>query len=524
MSEQQNTQQIVVIGAGPAGLSAAVTAAAHGGHVLLVDAGPRSGGQYWRHADPQHDEDPGRWHHGWSSYQRLASAAQEQILAGRLEHLAGHQVLSLQPGDQQSREPFALTLQPVPELQAIGAPTSLRRLRAEQVILAPGTYDRQLPVPGWTLPGVMAAGGIQAFIKTQGVAPGQRAVIAGTGPFLLAAAASLLHAGAEVAAVVESSDLTGWRPDPRARSAGAAAAALVPSKAAEGVEYLALLARHRVPYLRGTAVTAVHGGTRAEAVTVSRLRDGRPMPGRERRLEDIDLVGLSWGFVPQAELLVQSEAATRLGVDGSLVGLVDAEQRSSVPGLSLAGEITGVAGSAAAVLEGRIAGIHAVESLGVARSSSSLASPGLPHRVALRRDRIRLANHRRFAAAMHRAHPLPRGWTDWLEDQTLICRCEDVPYAEVEAAIDELQADEPRGLKGVTRIGMGWCQGRMCGFAAQCLAARTADDGGSEADAAAAAQRAARSTAKRPLAAPVRLRDLASQPSLPDDGPPPASP
>ncbi|MGC7990930.1 hypothetical protein ACP3WY_25060, partial [Salmonella enterica] len=84
------------------------------------------------------------------------------------------------------------------------------------------------------------------------------------------------------------------------------------------------------PYLRHTAVTAIHGDTRAEAVTVARLKDGSPFPGSERHLEDIDLVGLSWGFTPQAELLVQSGAATRIDADGSLVGIVDAEQRSNV--------------------------------------------------------------------------------------------------------------------------------------------------------------------------------------------------
>ncbi|GAA3060919.1 MULTISPECIES: FAD-dependent oxidoreductase [Actinomycetes] len=500
-----NEQQIVVIGAGPAGLAAAVAAAEHGGHVLLVDAGPRTGGQYWRHADPENDATPGRWHHGWSRFQRLVSAAQRQIRTGRLEHLPGHQVLALQPG-----EPLTLTLQKVPELQPAGASANLRQLRAQQVVLAPGTFDRQLPVPGWTLPGVMAAGGIQAFIKTHGQAPGQRAVVAGTGPFLLAAAASLLHAGADVAAVVESSDLTGWLPDLGTRSAGGTAGLLVPSKAAEGAEYLTVLARHRVPYLRRAVVTAIHGDTRAEAVTVARLQDGRPHSGSERHVEGIDMVGLSWGFTPQAELLVQSGAATRIDADGSLVGIVDAEQRSNVPGLALAGEITGVAGAVAAVLEGRIAGISAVHHLeGCSRPASGVA------RAALVRDRVQLANHRRFAAAMHRAHRLPAGWTDWLEEETLICRCEEVPFAKVRDAADQLRTDEPRGLKGVTRVGMGWCQGRMCGAAAQCLSSSRTDTGGPEADE--HGHRAARSAAHRPSSAPMRLRDIAALPPTPDD-------
>lgn len=488
------SEQVAVIGAGPAGLSAAVTAAENGAQVLLVDSGPRSGGQYWRHADPQQDKGPGRWHHGWRKYQQLSSTAQQQIEAGRLVHLHGHQVLSLQPGaPDQARDGHSLLVQAVPELRQKGSGPGLRTITADTVILSPGTYDRQLPVPGWTLPGVMAAGGIQAFIKTQGIAPGQRTVVAGTGPFLLAAAASLLHAGAEVSAIVESSSLAGWIPGVAGGSAGAASGAFVPSKAAEGVEYLALLAKHRVPYFRSTAITAIHGHNRAEALTLSRLKGGRPVPGSERRVEGIDVVGLSWGFVPQAELLVQSGAVTSLDADGSLVGVVDADQRSNIPGLYLAGEITGVSGAAAAVIEGRLAGASAARQVLGKKARTDIGSL---------RDRAQLTNHRRFAKAMHRAHPLPAGFSEWLEDETLICRCEEVPYSEVREALDYLKAVEPRGLKGVARVGMGWCQGRMCGPAAQCLTEKLAEE---------SAEVTSRGVAKRTLSAPVRLGDLATE-------------
>lgn len=487
--------QIVVIGAGPAGLSAAVSAGEQGAQVLVIDASPRPGGQYWRHADPQHNTDPGRWHHGWSTYQRLVDKLQKQKRAGRVKQLHGHQVLALHAGDT-----FTLTVQPVPELQPARSVAGLQVITSDRVVLAPGTYDRQLPVPGWTLPGVMAAGGIQAFIKTQGSAPGRRAVIAGTGPFLLAAAGSLLHAGAEVAAVVESSSLRGWLPGLAERSAGAAAGMLVPSKAAEGVEYAALLAKHRVPYMRRAAVTEVHGSRQAEAVTVSRMKNGHPVPDSQHRIDNIDLVGLSWGFVPQAELLLQTGVETGVDSDGSLVGVVRRDQRSSVPNLWLAGEITGVAGATAAVLEGRIAGRAAAQEA----DRGPIRRRRAPHLL----DKIQLAQHHRFAAAMHRAHQLPAGWTEWLEEQTLICRCEEVPYREARAAADQLTADEPRGLKGVTRIGMGWCQGRMCGTAAQCFAAQRRP--AQEPPTGTAAEAAARNTATRPLTAPVRLGDLAA--------------
>ncbi|WP_028464213.1 FAD-dependent oxidoreductase [Nesterenkonia alba] len=481
---------VVVVGAGPAGLAAAVQASRAGAQVLLIDQSIRPGGQFWRHAAEEHDADPGRWHHGWSTYTALASELQAAVDAGDVEYLCGHHVVTAQqisPAQQIGSAQLQLTIQPVPELAA-GA-RGLMTVRAPAVVLCPGAYDRQLPVPGWTLPGVMAAGGIQAFIKTQGVAPGRRAVLAGTGPFLLSAAASVLQAGGEVAAVCEAANLTGWVPR-------GAAAALVPSKGAEGAEYIRLLAKHRVPYLRRTAVTAIHGEHRAEAVTLSRLdSNGAVIEGKQRYLDDVDLVGLGWGFVPQSELVVQCGARTRVDVDGSLIGVVDVHQRSSVEGLYLAGEITGVAGATAAVVEGRIAGRAAAREAGY-------TTGGARQLAAAQRDKVLRVNHRAFAQAMHRAHPLPEGWESWMQQDTVVCRCEEVPYQRLKEAAQTLSAQEPRGLKGTTRTGMGWCQGRMCGTAASCVARRSGAEG---------AEESAVAVAKRPLAAPVRLADLAER-------------
>ncbi|NLS09684.1 FAD-dependent oxidoreductase [Nesterenkonia sp. MY13] len=477
MADTENTYEVAVIGAGPAGLAAASEAAAGGAHTVLIDAAGQFGGQYWRHADEQSSsEDPAVWHHGWKTYTGLASAVDDAISAGKLQYLPASHVIAAEAGS-----PFSLSIAPVPESQP--EHQGLTQIRAHTVVLCPGAYDRQLPVPGWTLPGVMAAGGIQAFIKTQGISPGQRVVLGGTGPFLLSAAASVLQAGAEVAAICESSDLTGWVPR-------GVSAALVPSKGKEGAEYIALLARHRVPYFRRRAVVAIHGDQRATAVSTARLnRDGKALPGTERIIEDVDLVGLGWGFVPQSELVVQLGAQMFRDADGSLVAEVDKDQQSSVPGLYLAGEITGVAGATAAVAEGRIAG----------RQVAGLRGGGRPPRSSADiKDRVLRRNHRLFAQAMHRAHPLPQQWPEWLTDETVICRCEEVPWQKTKEAIDSLSAEEPRGLKGATRIGMGWCQGRMCGQAADCLASSDSAD-------------VAQAVARRGPAIPVSLRALAGE-------------
>lgn len=263
---------------------------------------------------------------------------------------------------------------------------------------------------------------------------------------------------------------------------------LVPSKVVEGAEYVSLLARKRVPYLRRTVITSIEGESRVERVAVSRVDgSGSVMPGTEKQYDDIDLVGLGWGFVPQAELVVQLHADMRHDIDGSLVAVADGNQRSSVKGLYLAGEITGVAGAMAAVVEGRIAARRAVSEALQSDVRQSLGDM---------KDRLQRSHHRAFSRAMQRAHPLPEKWQEWLKSETMVCRCEEVPWRQVREAAETLFADEPRGLKGTTRTGMGWCQGRMCGQAALCLSDSHSDEA---------------PVNRRNPSIPVRLGDLASE-------------
>lgn len=474
---------IAIVGAGPAGLAAAAEAAAAGASAALIDMNARLGGQYWRHAPA--DDEPGapapRWHHGWGTYASLAKAVRAGEANGRIHHLAETHVWAI----DRVADGFELQVARTAEACESGGHQQLSGVRARRLILATGAYDRQLPVPGWDLPGVMAAGGIQAFIKVQGVAPGRRVVLAGTGPFLLAAANSVLQAGGEVAAIVESSTLTRWFPR-------GALGALVPSKGPEGAQYAAALVKNRVPYLTQHAVTEVIGNGSVTGVRVAKLNaQGAPQPGTERTFSGVDLVGFGWGFTPQTELITQLGAQSRLDVDGSPVGVVDQHLESTVPGLFLAGELTGVKGAAGAVADGRIAGRAAAK-----------AAPR-------RRDLATRARHAAFAQAMHRAHPVPDGWSEWLTDHTTICRCEEVRYAEVRSAITELHSHDPRRMKGSTRVGMGFCQGRICGFAAQCL---TNQVHGNDA---AAAVTSAEHVSKRPLALPIELGKLADH-ELPD--------
>lgn len=470
---------VAVVGAGPAGLAAAGAATAQGARVAVIDAAEQPGGQYWRHrSEAAGIVDDGALHHGWSEYLELRAAFDGAIENGLLHYLPSTSVW-MASGSSGGEGGFTLRLAPAHGAGRSAVPT----VHAAKLVLATGGYDRQLPVPGWQLPGVMAAGGIQAFVKQNGALPGERFVVGGTGPFLLPVAANIVQSGGAVAAVCEAASLGGWLP--RAHRA-----ALVPSKGLEGAGYIAQFLRHRIPYRRGTVITEILGDDRVRAVRTARVRsDGGVIAGSEREIDDVDGVGLGWGFTPQLELPVQLGAHTRQDADGSLVCVVDDALRAEgVPGLFVAGELSGVGGAALAVVEGRVAGRVAAAESGGGSSSPTAAELRM------------MRHHRGFANTMHLAHPVPAGWQGRLRDDTIVCRCEEVRASELIAARDELAADEQRTQKGLTRAGMGWCQGRVCGYAVSCIAEGPTVSLPSEASLV--------QSANRPLAQPIPLGEL----------------
>lgn len=456
---QPDVTAVAVVGGGPAGISAALSAAESGIGVCVIDGEPALGGQIWR--QPRSGVQAG------ARPKPLRDVIAHPRIAVLNSATVWHAI-----ADRDEIVLFCRT----------GA--GHREIRARAVVLATGASELALPFPGWDLPGVVTPGGAQALLKADGVPVGRRVVVAGTGPLLWPVVGALIRAGVSVAALVEAAPVTGLA----SLTAGLLAH---PALTRQAAGYLRTVLTARTPVLTHSAVVAAHGGDSITAVTVARL-DGQGRPVLSGRSDfDVDAACVGWGFVPAMELARQLGCAEaphpRRPAPAVSAGV---DQRTSVPRVFAAGELTGIGGAVIAALEGTIAGAAAAESVGAIGRREFIRKT--------RASRIRLRWARHAARLLDEGSGLPALWSSWLDDDTIVCRCEEVPWRQVAEVIDEGIGDV-RGIKGQTRCGMGWCQGRICGPALQSATAirgrrRVGDVG---------------DLATRRLATPVAIGDLA---------------
>ena len=378
--------EVVVVGAGPAGLGATVSAADAGAKVLLLDRGRRPGGQIWRH--------------------RLEPPAAARPWVRRLER-SGASTL------------FEATVVDAPEagLLLVEQPGRGRLVRYRHLVLATGARERFLPFPGWTQPGVVGVGGAQALLKQGARFRGLRVVVAGTGPLLLTVAAALATNGARVVGIAEQA--------PLARLARfAASLAPHPHKLAQGLGHGARLLA--VPYRTGSWVRRAEGDGRVERALLTN--------GRREWVWECDVLACAYGLVPNRDL------ARLVGCEPDGEGLaLDEAQRTTVPGVFGAGELGGIGGDGHALVTGTIAGLGAA---------------GWTPPPALERARAR---ERCFAATYEETFALRGELRELAGSDTIVCRCEDVPFGRLESCRSAREA------KLRTRAGMGPCQARVCG-------------------------------------------------------------
>jgi NADPH-dependent 2,4-dienoyl-CoA reductase/sulfur reductase-like enzyme len=392
---------ILIIGAGPAGLAAAhaAAAAAPSASIGVVDDNPLAGGQIWRGgADRQPDQ---RARELWSALQA----------APNVSFMHQHRVLYAPAAGQ----------------LLVQSPASAALLHYQRLIIATGARELLLPFPGWTLPGVTGAGGLQALAKGGYPVAGKRVVVAGSGPLLLAVAATLAERGAHVVAIAEQAAT----PQLVRFALGLLA---TPSKIVQALQLRAAL--RGVPYLRNIYVTAASGDACLRSVTLQRGGGGMQTIA-------CDYLACGYGLVPNPELAMALGCA--LAPDSQAVQ-ADTWQHTTVPGIYCAGEGTSVGGVDKALAEGRIAGLAAA-------GRQDLA---LPHISARSRWQA-------FARRLARAFALRPEIHALADDDTIVCRCEDVCHGELR------QHHSWRSAKLHTRCGMGPCQGRICGSATATL-------------------------------------------------------
>lgn len=427
------TTDVLVIGAGPAGLQAALSARKAGAQVLLIDERASLGGQYFKQLS--------------SAYTTIkGEAPDKQMQAGRtlIEAVDAAGVSTWRDtlvwGAFREREDHLRI--------GIEKEGEARIIEPRAIVIATGATERPYPVPGWTLPGVMTTGGLQTLLRSYRTAPPGPVLVAGNGPLNLQVAAELVAAGVEVAGVVESAQLTSLT----ALAQTGQASRHAPSLIASGLGYLLTLKRARVPIFDGYAVARIEGDEAVDGVVLAPVTPTGELGDATRRLS-VKAVGLGYGFQPQAEI------GRLLGVDhhyGPALACAmkvlsadrDADGRCNVEGVFIAGEAGGFGGAQLAMAQGALSGASAARHCGYAVSDTQADWHG------------KLKQHRRFQQALWGAFTSPLKPLAGLTADTVVCRCEGITAREVREGREP--CSDVASIKRRTRAGMGRCQGRYC--------------------------------------------------------------
>ena len=422
--------QVVVVGGGPAGLAAAIAAAERNAHVLLIDENMRLGGQIYRQIPSEFSDAPGSpidFHdpRGDNLIDRV------QSLSSQIEVWGNARVWGIFDNNRL-------------ELDVDGESVAVH---PDALVLATGAPERPVPFPGWTLPGVITAGAAQVLMKQYAVLPGRKVLLTGTGPLQQVVAEQLAQAGAEEVTAVDPVRSFAVLPH-------AMALLNEPSLILKGIGMRLNLRRHGVRMLWSHIVTEVTGDGRAEEATVAQVdQDWRPIDGTERTLA-VDTVCIGFGQVPDISLTSVAGCEHRFNsLTETWIPIRDERMATTVQGVFSAGDGAGVAGAIVAEVEGEIAGVAAAVFVGAIGSEDASAS--------LAAATSRLNRLKRFRSAIDKVSRLRPGLVELADDETIICRCEEVTKASILESVDA-GARNTNEIKRRTRAGMGLCQGRMC--------------------------------------------------------------
>lgn len=426
---------IVIVGAGPAGTRAAEVLVGAGLRPIVIDEAPDNGGRiYQRQPNGFHRE--ARTLYGFEANKARALHDSFDRLRPSIDFRPRTLAWNLRPGlidticDGKARTvPFA------------------------QTILCTGAMDRVVPLPGWTLPGVFTLGGSQISLKAQGCAIGARVAFLGTGPLLYLVAYQYARAGAQVAAVLDTAPLAAKAAQTLGLMRGGATFA-------KGLYYIAWLRAHGIAIFEGVTPVAIGGDSQVEKLS---WYDAR---GRTHEAA-VDAVALGFGLKPEAQLADLAGVPFDFDpVQHNWVPRKDSSGETSVKGVFLAGDGSGIRGADLAEAAGARAGWAVLATRGLAVDARAVS-----------RLDATLSAGAAFRTALERAFPFPAKLAADMADDTILCRCEAITAGELRAAANEALATLPppevNRAKALTRVGMGRCQGRVCGAAAAEILATT---------------------------------------------------
>ncbi|BCG71718.1 FAD/NAD(P)-binding oxidoreductase [Mesorhizobium sp. 113-1-2] len=420
--------RVVIVGAGPAGIRAAAALVEAGLYPMVIDEGNRVGGQIYRRPPDGFVRTPEQLYGSEAAKARALHALFDRLVAdGRLTHCAASSVIAVHEG----------------RLHVLGD-GGVQIVSYDRLILATGASDRVAPVPGWQSAGVYSLGAAQIALKAQGVALGRRIVLMGSGPLLTLVGAQLVKAGAEVAAVLDTSP---WRQQIRG--------------------FWKLAARPLVT-LRGLALRVRLGGRYHAGVSLERIEaDGQGVTamcwrdaGGRQRLTPCDTIGMGWHLRAETHLADLAGCAFTYDEQWQQWLPQTDEMGRAGNGVYLAGDGVRLLGADGAEIAGRLAAVACLADLGHRAPATSA-------------DLRKLKRLERFAHGLASAFPWPAKMMRALPDDAIICRCENVTAGAVRQSVD-FGGGEANRVKSLSRVGMGRCQGRYCQLAAVELAAAQA--------------------------------------------------
>ncbi len=431
---------ILIIGAGPAGMAAAIEAARAGATITVLDENTKSGGQIFRqfHDSFQvlHAKNLG------PDYARGQSLINEfNFHSKSITCMYDAQVWGIFDDREvacfHGEESFSISF--------------------KKLIITAGAYDRPVPFPGWTLPGVFTAGGAQRLVKNQRVLPGKKILLAGTGPLQLALANQISKAHGQVAAIAEAGDVENWAKLIRAMVGQW-------ELVGDACRYLFNVQKSRIPLLRRHIIVEARGDGRVEEAILAKVdRQWRPIPGTENTFK-VDTICSGYGFIPSAEMTLLAGCTHTYDPQlGGWIPIRTPEMRTSRIDIYAAGDCTGVAGSKVAMAEGRIAGAFAAAALGCFSEAEA------DRRT--RECRQNLVSLNRLRAVLDGISVPRPGLYELADSKTILCRCMEITLKDLKAFMREYSGDINE-VKRMTSIGMGPCQGRICGQIIQEIVAR----------------------------------------------------